>query len=86
MATMVRKQVYIEPQQEVALKQWSMETGLSEAELIRQAIERWLKEQARQQEHILAAWQAEKDFITDLMAQGAVPGGRTWKREDLYDR
>jgi hypothetical protein len=86
MSTMVRKQVYIEPQQEVALKQWSMESGLSEAEIIRQAIEQWLKEQARQQQHILAAWQAEKAFIADLMAQGVVPGGRTWKREDLYDR
>lgn len=86
MSTMVRKQVYIEPQQEVALKQWSMETGLSEAEIIRHAIECWLKEQARQQQHILTAWQAEKDFIADLMAQGVVPGGRTWKREELYDR
>lgn len=63
-----------------------METGLSEAEIIRQAIERWLKEQARQQQYILAEWQAEKDFIADWMAQGVVTGGRTWKREDLYDR
>jgi len=86
MSTMIRKQVYIEPQQELALKQWSMETGLSEAEIVRQAIERWLKEQARQQQHILAAWQAEKAFIADLMAQGVVSGGRMWKREDLYDR
>jgi predicted DNA-binding protein len=86
MSTMVRKQVYIEPQQEVALKQWSMESGQSEAEIIRQAIERWLEEQARQQQYVLAAWQAEKAFIADLMAQGVIPGGRTWKREDLYDR
>ena len=37
-------------------------------------------------QHALAAWQAEKAFIADLIAQGAVPGGRMWKREDLYDR
>lgn len=86
MSTMIRKQVYIEHQQETALKQWSTETGLSEAEIIRQAIERWLKEQAQKQQYILAAWQTEKDFIASLMAQGVVPGGRTWKREDLYDR
>ena len=86
MSTMVRKQVYIEPQQEVALKEWSVETGLSEAEIIRQAIEQWLKEQARQQEHNLKAWRSEKAFIVDWMAQGIVSGGRTWKREDLYDR
>jgi hypothetical protein len=86
MSVMVRKQVYIEPRQEVALKQWAVETGLSEAEIIRQAIEQWLKEQARHQEHNLTAWRSEKTFIADLMAQDVVPGGRTWKREDLYDR
>lgn len=86
MSTMIRKQVYVEHQQETALKQWSMETGLSEAEIIRQALELWLKEQAQKQQYALAAWQAEKDFIASLMAQGVVAGGRTWKREDLYDR
>lgn|GEM_PF-4025011 len=35
---------------------------------------------------IIAAWQAEKAFIAALMAQGPVAAGRTWKREDLYDR
>ena len=37
-------------------------------------------------QHALAAWQAEKVFIADLIAQGSVPGRRMWKREDLYDR
>jgi len=33
-----------------------------------------------------AAWARERRFIEDLIAQGPVPGGRTWTREDLYDR
>lgn len=30
-------------------------------------------------------WAEERGYIEALIAQGPVPGGRTWKREDLYD-
>ena len=40
MVQMIRKQVYIQRQQEAALKRLSKSRGLSEAELIRQAIDR----------------------------------------------
>lgn len=37
---MMRKQVYIEPRQDELLKRWAEETGRSEAETIRQALDR----------------------------------------------
>ena len=40
MGRMIRKQVYIEPEQEELLKRRSKELGISEAALIRQAIDR----------------------------------------------
>ena len=43
MAEMVRKQIYIEGRHERLLKQISKARGVSEAELIREAIEQFLK-------------------------------------------
>lgn len=40
MGRMIRKQVYIEPEQDQLLKRRSKELGISEAALIRQAIDR----------------------------------------------
>jgi hypothetical protein len=40
MTQMVRKQIYIEPRQEALLKRLAQDQGVSEAELIRQAIDR----------------------------------------------
>ena len=85
MAKMVRKQVYIEPRQEALLKQLVRETGTTEAELIRQAIDRQMKV-IRSPKQNLRAWQEERAFITHLIQQGPVPGGRSWRREDLYER
>lgn len=39
MALKMRKQIYIEPEQENLLKQLAQQAGLSEAELIRRALE-----------------------------------------------
>jgi hypothetical protein len=85
MGTMLRKQVYIAPEQEVALKNLSAETGLSEAELIRQALDR----QAialRTPRRDLRFWYEERRFITEWVAQGTFEGKRTWTREELHER
>ena len=84
MTSMVRKQVYIEPRQDELLKQWAEETGKSEAEIIRQALDRWLASEERRQE-AEAAWDEVMDFAEAWAAQGPVPGGRTWTREELYE-
>jgi hypothetical protein len=85
MAKMVRKQMYIEPRQETLLKQLAQETGATEAELIRQAIDNQMKV-IRFPKQNLRAWQEERAFITHLIQQGPAPGGRSWRREDLYER
>jgi len=81
---MVRKQVYIEPRQEELLKQWAEESGKSEAEIVRQALDRWLVTQQRRRE-AEAAWAEERAFIESRIAEGPVAGERSWTRADLYE-
>lgn len=85
MASKVRKQVYIEPRQEAILKRLGKERGLTEAEIIRRAIDQFTQG-SRVSHRDLAAWEEERAFILHLMEQGPVPGERTWRREDLYER
>lgn len=85
MATKIRKQVYIEPRQEANLKRLARETGLSEAEFIRQAIDRHTRT-FRPPMPDLNAWEKERTFIMHLMQQGPAPGQRTWQREELHER
>jgi hypothetical protein len=84
MTTMVRKQVYIEPRQDKLLKRWAAETGRTEAEIVREALDRWMASEERRRE-AEAAWEEERAFIEARMAEGPVPGGRRWTREELYE-
>jgi post-segregation antitoxin (ccd killing protein) len=84
---MVRKQIVIEPEQERALEERAKALGVSQSALIRQAIERLLEDAAEEQqrreawEAIEEGWrQADRDGI------GSGSGGRTWTREELYER
>ncbi len=81
----VRKQIYITPQQEQTLKRLTRLHGASEAEIIRQAIDKYARG-APFSARDLTAWQSEKEYIRAWMAQGVVEGGRTWRREDLHER
>lgn len=85
MTTKVRKQVYIEPDQEEMLKRLSQQTGISEAEIIRQAIDDHTRS-ARILRRSLRAWEDEREFILQRVARGLVSGQRTWRREDLHER
>ena len=83
---MIRKQLYFEPRQDRALKRLARQNGKTEAEIVRQALDRLVEDTVRDKER-LKAWEETKEFIRQRMAKGPVPGGgRTWKREDLYDR
>jgi Arc/MetJ-type ribon-helix-helix transcriptional regulator len=85
MSQLVRKQVYIEPRHETILKRATAETGLSEAEIIRQAIDLW-QEQVAERQRARQLWSKERAFIESWVAQGAVSGeGRTWARDELYE-
>jgi len=85
MTTKVRKQIYLDRDQELQLKRLALASGLSEAEIIRRALDSRLSE-AKVQRPNLTAWLRERDFIRQLISAGPIEGGRTWKREDAYDR
>jgi hypothetical protein len=85
MSRMVRKQVYIEPEQAALLKQRANELGISEADLIRQCID-----QLAQGQTIIPldpkAWQEEIAYIRErARLQRALGKQRSWTREELYD-
>jgi len=85
MTRMVRKQIYIEPRQEAMLERMARESGTTQAELIREAIDQRMTG-ALYWPRDLNAWELESEFIRSLIKLGPVPGGRSWRREDLYDR
>ncbi len=80
---MVRKQVYIEPEQERFLKRRARELGVTEAELIRRGIEQVGRQQARPAFDLLA-WQAVVAFLERRSAQSAHVHPAGWSREDAY--
>lgn len=85
MSSKVRKQVYLEPRQETLLKLTAQQTGVSEAEIIRQAIDRHLGSTTPPHTDF-TAWEKEKAFILQAKQRPALPGGRDWSRDDLYGR
>jgi hypothetical protein len=86
MVQMVRKQVYIQRQQEIALKRLSKNRGLSEAELIRQAIDRQAGSATAPFIPDADAWEEAHAFMLALRDREAVTGRpRDWRREDLYE-
>ncbi len=84
MSRMVRKQIYVEARQDNNLKKQARDLGVTEAEVIRRAIDRQMTS-VRLGIRDLKAWEREKAFISKRMARGRVPGGRQWKREDVYE-
>jgi len=82
--TMVRKQIYLEPHQEVRVKRLAATLGITEAKVIRQAIDQLVITQPCRQPD-LGAWERERAFVKQWMARGTAPGGRDWKREDIYE-
>lgn len=89
MARMVRKQVYIEAVQEKSLKDMSRRLGLSEAELIRRALDDGLARGAlrRNSLHPFEAdvWARERRVIQRLLSHEGRARRRKWTREELYE-
>ena len=86
MGRMVRKQLYIEPRQEQLLKRRAKELEISEAELVRRAID--------QIEHTptllssdlrLRAWEEAKELMEERKKMVVPQTGRSWTRDELYD-
>jgi len=83
---LVRKQVYITRSQENLLKKKAAEMGVTEAELVREALD-------SQTYNIgyprcsAEKWQDEVQFIQSRTTKNQDSRNqRTWKRDDLYDR
>jgi hypothetical protein len=86
MTQMVRKQIYIPKRQQLLLKRKAKAVGISEAELIRQAIDRNLEgEGSRQFRRDPEAWDKAYKFMLARQARGATAQPYRWKREDAYE-
>jgi len=86
MTQMVRKQIYIQKRQQAVLKRLARARGVSEAELIRQAIDHHVSAGTRSAQPDPEAWEKAHRFMLALQARGPLHGQpRNWKREDLYE-
>jgi hypothetical protein len=87
MQQMIRKQIYIERRQEARLKRLAKKRGVSEAEVIRRALDQELQGAGAPHVHPdPEAWGEALRFMYALHAQGPLPDQRrTWKREDAYE-
>jgi hypothetical protein len=86
MTQMVRKQIYIEKRQKAQLKRAAKARGLSEAELIRQAIDQKLSGSSGQAPRDPEAWDRALALMRSLQAQGPLPNRRrSWTRDQLYE-
>ncbi len=87
MQQMVRKQIYIERRQEARLKRLARQQGVSEAEIIRRALDRELESGSRSSlRRNPDAWKEALAFM-ESRRRLAVPEQEPyrWRREDAYE-
>lgn len=86
MKQMVRKQIYIQKSQEERLKRAAVARGISEAEIIRRALDVELRHAGYRSAYNREAWERIRKFILDMEKRGPVtPRKRDWTRDDLYE-
>lgn len=94
---MIRKQLYVLPSQAEMLKEKAAYYNISEGELVRIALDKYLSAPLTEGRHLdLTAWKKELEFIAKRASALAKAAEITdtepakerckWKREDLYDR
>lgn len=82
---MVRKQVYIGEHQQRTLKKLARETGKTEAEIIRNALDEHARLIKEKQDR-MAAWRAIEATVEKRTKRHASGAGQTGRREEPYDR
>jgi hypothetical protein len=84
---MIRKQVYLEERHDRMLKQRANQRGVTEAELIREALDHVdARPVVRRRDVDLDAAREAIAFMRSLAArESRAPKGRTWTRESLYE-
>lgn len=86
MSDLVRKQVYITRAQENLLKKKAAEMGVTEAELVREALDNQTYNIGYPRRSV-EKWQDEVQFIRSRMTgKQDSRTQRTWKRDDLHER
>jgi hypothetical protein len=87
MSDMVRKQIYISRRQQTLLRHLSEQRGLSEAEIVRQAIDREALVPASQAyASDEQSWQEALAFMRSLRERAdQFSGPYHWNREELYE-
>ena len=85
MAKMLRKQIYIEVRQQAILRRLAKQRDVSEAEVVRQAIEREALHDATQS--IVYGHAALEQFIRFGLSRQMTTEttSRAWTRDELYD-
>lgn len=89
MNDMIRKQVYIRRSQEDFLKTYSADRGITEAEIVREALDAYQtysEAVARDGIRDRGAWKDEEEFIAELGMIAGASEGRTWRRDELHER
>lgn len=86
MTQMIRKQVYIQKRQQVLLKRLARRRGVSEAEVIRQAIDQQAQSTAQQPlPPDPQALEAVIQFALERRSQSGASEPYQWRREDAYE-
>ncbi len=82
---MIRKQVYIEVHQEKALKRQAKALGVSEAELMRQALDSVLKPAVQERPKISAALEQLFNVADELTSSYKFETDDSFDRQTLYE-
>lgn len=87
---MIRKQVYLEPRQDRLLKERSRRYRVTEADLIRRALDKGLEGGTASAPNP-EAWREIEKYIARRVKHGGASararrGRRRWTRDELYDR
>jgi len=82
---MVRKQVYIEPRHDRMLKRRAKQQGVTEAEIIREALDHVDAPVVRRRHVDPDAVREAVAFMRSLSARPQQPKGRALTRESLYE-
>lgn len=84
---MIRKQVYLEPEQARRLEATAAQTGKSEAQIVREILDVSLRAEADEHER-QARWERLMVLMRERarLAQGHSRHSRSWTRDELHDR
>ena len=86
MAGMVRKQVYIEKRQDYALKRAARRRGVTEAEVVREALDLRSRHSGVGMAPDRAAWLSFRRFALRERRKGRLATrARAWTRDELYE-